>query len=256
MTTPRATVPHVVMLVANDVSADTRVRKSALAVAALGARVTVVGITAEPRRSTSRLGPVTILRVPVDFLLRDRRRDRRSRLHRGEIGWLTADPASEAVERRRLAVAHRDAAVRDGVGGALARQVAQARRFTVRAEGLGRRRAARAATLAFKVYDRGVQKLTLGATPERIVPEIDDLEVAVGPVLDELAPDAIHAHDVHFLAVVGRAVARRAPRAAPCRGCTTPTSGCRGCRDTAAGRRGWWPPGPRSRSGGRGARTG
>lgn len=208
MTTPRATVPHVVMLVANDVSADTRVRKSALAVAALGARVTVVGITAEPRRSTSRLGPVTILRVPVDFLLRDRRRDRRSRLHRGEIGWLTADPASEAVERRRLAVAHRDAAVRDGVGGALARQVAQARRFTVRAEGLGRRRAARAATLAFKVYDRGVQKLTLGATPERIVPEIDDLEVAVGPVLDELAPDAIHAHDVHFLAVVGRAVAR------------------------------------------------
>lgn len=207
-TLPGPALPHVVMLVANDVSADTRVRKSALAVAALGARVTIVGITAQPRRSTTRLGPVTILRVPVDFLLRDRRRERRSRLHRGEIGWLTADPADEAVERRRLAVAHRDAAVRDGVGGALARQVTQARRFTMRAEGLGRRRAARAATLAFKVYDRGVQKLTVGATPERIVPEIDDLEVAVGPVLDELAPDAIHAHDVHFLAVVGRAVAR------------------------------------------------
>lgn len=202
--------PHVVMLVANDVSADTRVRKSALAVAALGARVTVVGVTPGPRRSTSTLGPVTILRVPVDYLLRDRRRERRARLHRGEIAWLVGDPAREVVDRRRVALAHRDAVTRDGVGGVLARGLADARRLAVRAEGYGRRRAARAATLAFKVYDRGVQQVTVGAVPERIVPEIDDLELAVGPVIDELAPDILHAHDVHFLAVVGRAVARAA----------------------------------------------
>jgi len=201
-------VTHVVMLVANDVRADARVRKSALAVAALGVQVTVVGITSGARRETSRLGDVTIVRVPVDFVLRDRRRERRSRLHRGEIEWLTRDVDDEAVARRRVALAHRDATARDGVRGAVARQVADARRFSLRAAGLGRRRAARAATVAFKVYDRGVQRMTVAASPERIVPEIDDLELAVGPVLDELAADVIHAHDVHFLAVVGRAVAR------------------------------------------------
>ncbi len=200
--------PHVVMLVANDVTSDTRVRKSALAVAALGARVTVVGITSGPRREAARLGEVTILRVPVDFVLRDRRRDRRARLHRGEIGWLATDREAEALERRRLALADRDVSAREGLGAVVAQGRVDARRFTVRAGGLGRRRAATAATLAYKVYDRGVQSTGLGASPERIVPEVDDLELSVGPVLDDLAPDVIHAHDVHFLAVVGRAVAR------------------------------------------------
>ena len=51
------TPPHVVMLVANDVRSDTRVRKSALAVAALGARVTVLGVTTGPRRWDTLLGP-------------------------------------------------------------------------------------------------------------------------------------------------------------------------------------------------------
>ncbi len=208
MTGPAAPA-HVVMVVANDVTADTRVRKSALAVAALGVRVTIVGIAVGPRREVSRLGPVEILRVPVDFVLRDRRRQRRSRWHRGEIGALAADPQAEALRRRRLALAQRRAEVAGGLTGTLSRAAVDARRSAVRAAGLGRRKAARAATLAFKVYDRGVQSLPLGADSGRVVPEVDDLELAIGPVLDELAPDAIHAHDVHFLAVVGRHVARR-----------------------------------------------
>ncbi len=200
--------PHVVMLVANDVTADTRVRKSALAVAALGARVTVVGVSRGPRREVSRLGEVTILRVPVDFVLRDRRKSRRAAWHRGDFGAVSTGYRSEALDRWRLALAERDAATREGVGGEVARGLARARRFAVRAEGYGRRRAATAARLAYKVVDKGVQSTGVGAAPRRVVPEVDDLELAVGPVLDELAPDVIHAHDVHFLAVAGRAVAR------------------------------------------------
>jgi hypothetical protein len=66
-----ATTPHVVMVVANDVRSDTRVRKSALAVAAMGVRVTVVGVTTAPRRWDTVLdvpngvGEVRIVRVPV-----------------------------------------------------------------------------------------------------------------------------------------------------------------------------------------------
>ncbi len=203
------TGPHVVMLVANDVTADTRVRKSALAVAALGARVTVVGLTTGPRREESRLGQVTILRVPVDFVLRDRRKDRRARLHRGELPLLTPDPAAQALARRRLALAQLAADARPGVAGAAARRLVRARRFALRGSAAARRSAARVATIGFKVYDRGVQRLAVAASPARLVPEVGDLELAVGPVLDELAPDAIHAHAVHFLAVAARACARR-----------------------------------------------
>jgi len=55
-----AAAPHVVMMVANDISRDTRVRKSALAVAAAGVRVTVVGYAPDGRRHETRLGPVTL----------------------------------------------------------------------------------------------------------------------------------------------------------------------------------------------------
>ncbi len=200
--------PHVVMLVCNNVTIDTRVRKSALAVAALGARVTVVGTTPERRRSSSRLGDVTIVRVPVDYIMRNRRLHRRARLRQGRLDWLVTDPVEEAYDRRRLALAHRDAALHGGLYGRLNRSLLDARRLSVRAAGVGRRRAVQGAMLAFKAYDRGMQHTGVAASPERIVPEVGDYEMAFGPVIDELEPDVIHAHDMHFLAVVGRAVAR------------------------------------------------
>src|SRR5512146_1108070 len=118
-------LPHVVMVVANDVRSDTRVRKSALAVAALGVRVTVVGVTTAPRRWDTLLdvpaldvpapsGGVRIVRVPVDFVRSRNRKDRRARRHRGEFSLLTADPAAEALARRRLAAAELDARAATG----------------------------------------------------------------------------------------------------------------------------------------------
>src|SRR5690606_10306207 len=51
--------PHVVMLVANDVVTDTRVKKEALALAGAGARVTVVGAASDRAPDRSAVGPVT-----------------------------------------------------------------------------------------------------------------------------------------------------------------------------------------------------
>jgi glycosyltransferase involved in cell wall biosynthesis len=206
--------PHVVMVVANDVRRDTRVRKSALAVASLGVEVTVVGVTTAPRRWDTTLdvpqpwGRVRIIRVPVDFLLSQTRKDRRARLHRGEFPLLTTDPGAEALARRRLAAAELDASARQGPGGSVRRAVVDARRLALRAEGAGRRKAARGARLGFKAWDKLWQTCPVAASPHRVVPEVDDLELAVGPVLDALAPDVIHAHDVHLLGVVARSVAR------------------------------------------------
>ena len=206
--------PHVVMVVANDVRSDTRVRKSALAVAALGARVTVVGVTTAPRRWDTVLdvpppaGEVRIVRIPVDFALSRTRKDRRARLHRGEFPLLTSDPRAEALARRRLAVAEIDAQSLDGRAASVRRAAVDARRFALRAEGAGRRRVASGAKLGFKAWDRVWQQVPVAASPHRIVPEVDDLELAVGPVLDGLEPDVVHVHDVHLLGVVARSVAR------------------------------------------------
>ena len=77
--TPRRSVdalelaPHVVMVVANDVSSDTRVRKMAHDLAAAGPRVTVLGISATGRREELRIGSAAVVRLPVAHLLRGRR---------------------------------------------------------------------------------------------------------------------------------------------------------------------------------------
>ncbi|HEX2807695.1 MAG TPA: hypothetical protein VHN80_16150, partial [Kineosporiaceae bacterium] len=133
---PERQRPHVVMLVANDVRADTRVRKSALAVAALGLRVTVVGITAGARRWDTVLGDpdeggVRIVRVPVDFALSRTRKQRRSRWQHGEIPLLSPDRERESLARRRLAAAEVAAQAEPGLPGNVRRRAVRVRRVVL-----------------------------------------------------------------------------------------------------------------------------
>ena len=209
-----AAAPHVVMMVANDISRDTRVRKSALAVAAAGVRVTVVGYAPDGRRHETRLGPVTLLRVPVPFFLRDHARVERQRRRRilvpGPLG--SPSPDQDRAARTGLAVRERDLELLRGRRhGFLQRRLA-ARRFAVRARGFSGRAAERASKLGWRAWDKGMSRITGGAQWRRVLPEVDDYELAFGPVLDELAPDAIHAHDVHMVGVAARASARAAAR--------------------------------------------
>jgi len=64
-------VPHVVMLVANDLAIDTRVRKIASDVAASGPKVTVLGISATDSRLELKLEQTDITLLPVGRLLRE-----------------------------------------------------------------------------------------------------------------------------------------------------------------------------------------
>ncbi|HEX3002629.1 MAG TPA: glycosyltransferase family 4 protein, partial [Angustibacter sp.] len=206
--------PHVVMMVANDVSRDTRVRKSALAVAAAGARVTVVGYAPDGQRHESRLGDVTVIRVPVPFVLRDRALAARARRRRLLAPGPLAVPSADDDRARRLALTarERDLARTSGGRRRLRAAAVRAQWQSVRVRHLVGRGAERGSRLGWRAWDKARSQVRVGAQWRRVVPEVDDYELAFGPVLDQLAPDVIHAHDVHMVGLAERASARAAAR--------------------------------------------
>ena len=109
---------HVVMLVTNDVSTDTRVKKEALAVARMGLTVTVLGTTTESHRWETMLGDVRILRVPVEFTLRNERVRRRNERRRGPLATALAKRTTQPALAGRPAAAPPAAAPPGSVAGA------------------------------------------------------------------------------------------------------------------------------------------
>ena len=256
---------HVVMLVTNEVSTDTRVKKEALAVARLGLQVTVLGTTTAPARWETWLGPVRIIRVPVVFTMRDERMQRRSARRRGlpplRPGWLeapfrkravaTSGPAPVAAASTSPAPAPpgpREGSTKDApLGGAppagsgratggptttgraeavsgKARAVARRAKRGVVARGKrARRKALRARKVyaattvrignvaykrAWSAYDSGIGKVPYHARWRAVLPEVLDYERALGPAIDELRPDLLHAHDMQVVGIATAAAAR------------------------------------------------
>lgn len=204
--------PHVVMLVANDIRRDTRVRKSALAVAAAGARVTVVGYGKEGRREETTLGPVTLLRVPVEFARRDMERERRlKRRMRFLPGILTLD-RDDTVVRRKLATRDRQAVLLPTSRREREQRSIVRRRLGLRARAYAGRRAERFVRRGWAGWDKTFGRMAMAARWQHVLPEVDDYEMAFGPVVDELRPQVIHAHDMHLVGVAAVAAARASER--------------------------------------------
>lgn len=226
-----ASPAHVVMLVANDVATDTRVKKEALALAQAGLRVTVLGSASETTTERSWLSSVAIRRVPVDFAIRDAAR----RSAEAAAPHLLLDPKTEAkvvarIARRQravkarsdMAVARRRAATgttarlgevlfRAGVAGRVAeRAVLRAARRAARLHGGAARRWQRRVTVKAAARSTAASPAPLGWREQH--PQILDYEVAFGPVLDSLAPDVIHAHDMHVVGIAAHASARARAR--------------------------------------------
>jgi len=206
---------HVVMLVANDVVTDTRVKKEALALARSGLRITVVGAASEDRPKSSWMGPVEIVRVPVELVIRaEAGRRRRHPPRRRLFNINVASKAGVRIRARErdvqgrsvLAMQHRSAGLlgtlrfKAGVGERqLERQVLRGRRFGARVErGVARR-----------VERRRVARAESRAVRWRTEhPVVLDYEVAFGPVIDALEPDVLHAHDMHVVGIAAHARAR------------------------------------------------
>jgi glycosyltransferase involved in cell wall biosynthesis len=220
---------HIVMMVANDVSTDSRVKKEALALAETGARVTVLGLARDGVRSFELLGDALILRIPVHFRLRDERRRRR----RAKRDWrppLIGYRGRAIEEARRVRVRARLEDVKASSGYALARRedgttgsarygigvVVRKVRYVrwkaagaaLRVRSAGGRRLGKAIAFCWKGWDWIVSHITWPARWRPLLPEVHDFELALGPVLDQLRPDAVHAHDMHLIGVAVRAAGR------------------------------------------------
>jgi glycosyltransferase involved in cell wall biosynthesis len=192
---------HVVMIVANDVHTDTRVKKEALALAQGGLRVTIVGIVSQTCPSSTRMGPVRIVRIPVQSSGRE------------PVLRRTADRWHES--QTRLQARQRRAAKRTPIRAERWVPVRKVRSAVRRVK----RRALRTAAASLGSGEAALRRVDAGWGRVRgwrwIHPQVLDFEAAFGPAIVQLAPDVIHAHDMHLVGVAARARAAIRDRAVP-----------------------------------------
>nr|WP_231126250.1 glycosyltransferase [Motilibacter aurantiacus] len=196
------------MLAANDVATDTRIRKAALSLARLGLDVTLLAYAPEGERSESWIGPVRVLRVPVVWGLRDTVRERRERRRATPrvLGYASRFEEREARVRARLGF--EEATLRGGAAAQVSRNVWRARGQLVKVRRRGQTAFGFTYRRAWRVFDKAAHSVPVVAPWRRVLPQVLDYALAYGPVLDELAPDVIHAHDVEMTVVAAQAAAR------------------------------------------------
>jgi glycosyltransferase involved in cell wall biosynthesis len=217
------------MVVDNDVVADTRVRKEAASLAGAGYRVTVIGKGGDGLPAEERIGDARLVRVPVPRTVLDELWDQRKRRRQRRIP-LVGYRSRRAYQAARLRLEARRRDVEAEAGRALARREAGrltgagyelgvfgrrlrlvglgAWEITVRGRGLIRHRMNLAAARVWQRWDGLLSRRERGARWRRVNPGLDDFEVAYGPVIDRLEPDAIHAQDVFSIGIGARAVSR------------------------------------------------
>ncbi len=190
--------PRMVVVVPNQITGDSRVVKTAVAASRAGWDVTLLGL-GRGRRQETRLGPITVLRVPI----------RRSNHEAHERGLRT-------VTARRSPLAYRDETQAKAAGVALGRYMTRERaaasgwrRPAVEAELLSRRVLHRVRT-----WGRGHETVRVPDVPadqvqwRRDWPILLDWQQTFGPVLEEIDPDLIHANDAIMIGVVAEAARR------------------------------------------------
>jgi glycosyltransferase involved in cell wall biosynthesis len=220
---------RVVMMVANDVTNDSRVRKEAAALAETGAEVTVLGVSASGLPSREMLDGALIVRVAVPFALREeRKRSRtarrdwrpplvgykyrstyvaRSQRIQAELTELKAD-SGHAIARAKSGQGN-PVKFKAGVATRLLRRARwqAAKKVTWVRKGVGNK-----ADVPFKfswrAYDGVIHRMSWPAPWRKLHPEALDLELAFGDLIDRLEPDVVHAHDMHVIGVATRAAGR------------------------------------------------
>jgi len=202
---PLDSPPRVVMLVANGVAGDSRVQKIAWSMAAAGWSVTLVGRAAGDKAQRYRLGAAEVILVPVPKVVSDyerarlrggaRARERRADYREARAALAARDAAAAGALRRRTTVGAAAAA-----RGWLARNPGADRALAPLGRGpvAGPLRAAAGWATGIADPDGGWRSLN---------PWFGDLETAFAPVIRDLSPDLIHAHDFHMVGIGARMAA-------------------------------------------------
>lgn len=198
--------PRLAVIVANAITGDSRVQKAALAAARDGWDVTLIGLSSSKKVEHSAMGPVAIMRVPVRDHYRRYRKPRDGRHLRRRVtqaglpdrGALTG---YGAAHRAWLLGQETRLATTSGPGVLL---------NPVRRGWVGTRHA----VFRFRRRLWGWEQFRC---PEQVPPTGDwrrdwpgqvDIDLALVPVLVDLAPDVIHANDITTLTTAGQAVAK------------------------------------------------
>lgn len=193
--------PRVAMLVANGVVGDSRVQKIAWSMAAAGYEVTLIGRAPGTERLRYRLGSAEVVLVPVPKTVsgyegaRLRGGDRAKRLRPG-------------YRDARAGLAERDAATGRRLRSTAAAQVRHWLATNPGTDNL-------VASLGRGPVGGAAHKVvggTLGLVDQYggwrwFNPWFADLELALAPVVAELEPDLIHAHDFHMVGIGARLAA-------------------------------------------------
>ena len=217
------------MLVDNKVEGDSRVQKEARSMADRGWDVVLLGKSPDNKEHRWRLGEARVRLVPVPMVLAKRRYEFRRAPLRSPLAY---PPGRMAKYARRKALARRAEVRTQRL--ALAAELAEGaspvaampRRLRVlasrvqakaygelvnvrasRAEALDERRARLDAPLD-RMTTAFWQRTMGDRAWRRLDPSLWDWELAMGPVVDQLKPDLIHANDFRMLGVGARAKLR------------------------------------------------
>lgn len=186
--------PRVAVIVANGITGDSRVQKTALAAARAGWEVTLIGRSTSTMIERSRFGPVSVIRVPVSNVLAALEAQRRvPRLQHGDVQF-TADEVRQARHDARSRQRRTLIAGLDTPAGTVPRTALKA----------WNRLAEHGYTLGTRLREAREARETVppGAPVgdwRRDMPMLLDLDRAFGPVIERLRPDLIHANDITML---------------------------------------------------------
>lgn len=239
MSAPAARQPRVLMMAGNDILPDVRVLKYAHTVAGFGVDVIAMGLGGPRLTGETTIGAVRVMCPQIaDRAATSGWRFRlgllkpwissSSELRRALSRWEYARHEVAAAEGR--AARDRDrAGIRAGAANAASSATGSGGfgrlRLALRKASLGPRRRLISLRARPIRWARTSASSGTGAGRERrirlyrrfglarwrtVLPELIDAELILGPVIDDLAPDVIHVHDMYLLGVGARAAQRAA----------------------------------------------
>lgn len=187
--------PRLVLVTANPLGRDLPAQELGLAAARDGWDVVVVSRAQGDVRRRARLGPVSVLQVPVTADVRRAEQRRRQDENRGILGLGFGGPEEREQWEAAFRARQRQRLLDEG---AWRRTVAATDRLRHRLRGRAARWAARGPDAAKRVVGDW----------RRDHPLLLDLELALGPAVQRLEPDVVVADGIAALPAVAVAVAR------------------------------------------------
>ncbi|WOX24394.1 glycosyltransferase [Streptomyces solicathayae] len=195
--------PRLAVIVANGITGDSRVQKTAVAAARDGWDVTLIGRSDTKRVQHSKMGPIDVIRVPVGMEYLRAVNARKAHPVRAAA---TQFHIQDQAALNRYSAAYR-AWVRQK--SAEAGWAGTPRRTSLKALLRARRAVHRFRVRAFKWEQRRKPKDPAPVRDwRRDWPQVVDLDLAFGPVIEKIKPDVIHANDATMIVTAARSAAR------------------------------------------------